>query len=177
MSMYVPEIKEEVSEHAKVLVVEDDGKVYRTRVPNSGVQADWTQNDETSPAFIMNKPKSFGVGGGYAYYYLSKTNYLYKLISAYEVPLDFDTLYAATREEFENDYYTKPIMLCLPSGYGPVDIVNRTPMIFYGINDSSGSSDPSLVYYDNPHEKYFKSLDPAFRAPSTNTSTESTTTY
>lgn len=33
MSMYVPEIKEEVSENAKMLVVEEDGKVYRTEMP------------------------------------------------------------------------------------------------------------------------------------------------
>lgn len=34
MSMYIPEIKEEVSENAKMLV-EDGGKVYRTGMPKN----------------------------------------------------------------------------------------------------------------------------------------------
>lgn len=36
MSMYVPEIKEEVSENAKMLVVEEDGKIYRAGMPSGG---------------------------------------------------------------------------------------------------------------------------------------------
>lgn len=38
MSMYVPEIKEEVSENAKILVVEEDGKVYRASKSIGGVK-------------------------------------------------------------------------------------------------------------------------------------------
>ena len=34
MSIYTPEIKEEVSENAKMLVVEEDGKVYQTEMPS-----------------------------------------------------------------------------------------------------------------------------------------------
>lgn len=36
MSMYIPEIKEEVSENAKMLVVEEDGKIYRAAMPSGG---------------------------------------------------------------------------------------------------------------------------------------------
>ena len=38
MSMYVPEIKEEVSENVKILVVEEDGKVYRASKSIGGVK-------------------------------------------------------------------------------------------------------------------------------------------
>lgn len=33
MSMYIPQIKEEISENAKMLIIEDDGKVYRAEIP------------------------------------------------------------------------------------------------------------------------------------------------
>lgn len=48
MSMYTPQIKEEVSENAKMLVVEEDGKVYRTEMPfnivYSVLNADYTRD-------------------------------------------------------------------------------------------------------------------------------------
>lgn len=36
MSMYIPEFKEELSAEAKMLVIEEDGKVYRTGMPSGG---------------------------------------------------------------------------------------------------------------------------------------------
>ena len=36
MSIYIPEIKKEVSAEAKILVVEEDGKVVATNMPNGG---------------------------------------------------------------------------------------------------------------------------------------------
>lgn len=41
MSMYTPQIKEEVSENATMLVVEEDGKVYRTKMPSSENNVLW----------------------------------------------------------------------------------------------------------------------------------------
>lgn len=37
MSMYTPQIKEKVSENAKMLIIEDDGKVYRAEMPKKTV--------------------------------------------------------------------------------------------------------------------------------------------
>lgn len=41
MGMYTPQIKEEVSENAKMLVIEEDGKVYRTEMPSSENNVLW----------------------------------------------------------------------------------------------------------------------------------------
>ena len=36
MSMYIPEFKEELSAEAKMLVIEEDGKVYKAGMPSGG---------------------------------------------------------------------------------------------------------------------------------------------
>ena len=52
---------ESVGETANVLI-EENGTVKKVAKSSIGAQADWNETDETSPAFIMNKPESMGAG-------------------------------------------------------------------------------------------------------------------
>ena len=49
------------------LLIEDGGDIKKISASNIAVpqvKADWNEEDETSPAFIMNKPDLSSVGGG-----------------------------------------------------------------------------------------------------------------
>jgi hypothetical protein len=49
------------------LLIEDGGdikKISASNIADPQVKADWEETDETSPAFIMNKPDLSEVGGG-----------------------------------------------------------------------------------------------------------------
>lgn len=89
------------------VLIEDGGEVKRTPKSAIGAQANWDETDETSPAFIMNKPTSMG---GYKYYFYSGY-YLYRVNSATESPVNVGADYAISQEAFEADYYSAPIML------------------------------------------------------------------
>lgn len=56
-------VVETVQDNLNVLVEQDGeiGKVAKTQI---GAQADWNETDETSPAFILNKPEVGGGGSG-----------------------------------------------------------------------------------------------------------------
>ena len=58
------ETVETVSETANVLI-EENGVIKRAAKSEIGAQADWAEMDESSPAFIKNKPENIGGGGGY----------------------------------------------------------------------------------------------------------------
>lgn len=63
---------ENVNSDATVLI-EQNGEVARAHKGKIGAQADWNETDETSPAFIMNKPVS---GGGVDnFYFVSNSTY------------------------------------------------------------------------------------------------------
>ena len=116
-----------------------------------GIQSDWNEEDDTSPAFILNKPES--LGGGYAYYYLStetrtvnsittKHNYLYKISKYTEIPTSFGFTWASTQAGFEEDYYNRPILLVVPDrSYGE----QKVPLIYYGFNKSH-ATDKTIKY-------------------------------
>ena len=57
MSMYVPEIKEEVSENAKMLVLEEDGKVYRTSASIGGSKNTYYYATYESPYSVYSDPE------------------------------------------------------------------------------------------------------------------------
>lgn len=57
-------VAESITDNCNILV-EDNGEIKRTAQSNisaSQVQANWNEDDETSPAFIMNKPSNLGGG-------------------------------------------------------------------------------------------------------------------
>lgn len=58
------------------LIVNDGGTAKQIPAGQVGAQADWNETDETSPAFIMNKP-SVG-GGGCVTYYPGGDGYFYE---------------------------------------------------------------------------------------------------
>lgn len=66
----VPKI-ENVNSDATVLI-EQNGEVARAHKGKIGAQADWNETDETSPAFIMNKPIGASVDN---FYYVSNSTY------------------------------------------------------------------------------------------------------
>ena len=60
MSMYTPQIKEEVSENAKMLVIEeDDGKVYKASMPNTNIKfvSIYVENDITKADITYDELK------------------------------------------------------------------------------------------------------------------------
>lgn len=63
---------ENVNSDATVLI-EQNGEVARAHKGKIGAQADWNETDETSPAFIMNKPIGANVD---KFYYVSNSTYI-----------------------------------------------------------------------------------------------------
>jgi hypothetical protein len=51
------------------LIVEDNGVAKKIAASEVGAQADWNEEDTTSPAYILNKPEISTGGGGGAYVY------------------------------------------------------------------------------------------------------------
>lgn len=62
------------ADNANVLI-EQDGEIARVPKAKIGAQADWSETDETSPAFILNKPQGVGGGGVDNYYFVSNGTY------------------------------------------------------------------------------------------------------
>lgn len=91
------------------------------------VQADWDETDETSPAFIMNKPESLG---GYAYYYINAYSSGSGLLRSTNEEFDDWSNPVESSEEFFNTYYAKPIMLRVRTSGSDV----FAPCIGYSIN-------------------------------------------
>lgn len=56
------------------LIVNDNGSAKQIPASAVGAQADWNETDETSPAFIMNKPQ---VSSGGAVTYTTTSGYFY----------------------------------------------------------------------------------------------------
>jgi hypothetical protein len=69
------------------LLIEDGGDIKKISASNIAVpqvKADWNEEDENSPAFIMNKPDSIGGGGvNVITYHLSYTLISGKTVLAY----------------------------------------------------------------------------------------------
>ena len=59
MSMYIPEIKEEVSAEAKMLVVEEDGKVYKAGMQSAPIYLGGVWNSEYERAEATLLPRYF----------------------------------------------------------------------------------------------------------------------
>ena len=141
----------EVSEDVNVLI-EDNGEIKKASKSEIGAQADWNEENEASPAFILNKPTSLG---GYAYY-ATYGNYIVKCDGP-EYPADGVTESTATVEEFVNDYKTKPIMLIRDSDdltdwdYGLHPVVNCWYNSYYtnrlGVVCFSGYSPTQCDFY------------------------------
>ena len=75
-------------------------------------QADWDETDETSPAFIMNKPENLG---GYVYYYINMYAGGSGVLRSTNEAFDDWSDKVETGEEIYNTYLTKPIMLRIRS--------------------------------------------------------------
>ena len=69
----------------------------------SVTQADWNETDDTKPAYILNKPTKLG---GYMYYYY----YNYYLYKCEDFNFNRGDTHV-TKDEFEADYYSYPILL------------------------------------------------------------------
>ena len=100
-------------------------KIDKKFLPDQ-VQPDWNETDETSPAFIMNKPQSLG---GYTYYYINAYAGSTLLRSTNEAFDDYSDK-VENFEEFFNTYYAKPIMLKVRTG----DADTYAPCIGYNIS-------------------------------------------
>lgn len=108
------------------VLIEENGDIKKTPKNAIGAQADWNETDESSSAFILNKPESLG---GYKYYFYS-SYYLFRTNSATEWPANYTSADAVSKAAFEADYYSAPIML---NGVGLIP----APCAWYG--DYSGT--------------------------------------
>lgn len=110
----------------------------------AATQPDWNETDETSPAFIMNKPVS--LGGGSVCYYLSLSD-----VASYTAPVYKDTMFTeiVQKEEFIGAYNKSLVMIhfanivrpCL--GYG----VSGTSYLTLSYLNSSGNAITQSVVY------------------------------
>lgn len=96
------DLVEEPNEGANV-IIEEDGEIKRVPKTAIGAQADWNETDETNPAFILNKPTRIG---GYLYYCYTD----YTLYKCEDHNFNTEEAKVVTKEEFEADYYSNPIL-------------------------------------------------------------------
>lgn len=101
-------------------------KLDEKYLPNQ-IQPDWDETDETSPAFIMNKPENLG---GYAYYYINAYSSGSGLLRSTNEEFDDWSNPVESSDEFFNTYYTRPIMLRVRTGASDI----FAPCIGYSIN-------------------------------------------
>lgn len=87
-------------------LVNDNGSAKQIAASAVGAQADWNETDETSPAFIMNKP----TGGSVVSYYLTN-NFLWK---------DSGYTDAVTLSEFQNAFMSGIVRLRNSSAVGTI---------------------------------------------------------
>jgi hypothetical protein len=59
------------------LIVNDNGAAKQIAASAVGAQADWNETDETSPAFIMNKPDMISGGNGCVVYTTTRGLFYY----------------------------------------------------------------------------------------------------
>ena len=105
------------------ILIEENGEISKVSKSLVGAQADWDETDETSPAFIMNKPESLGGYTYYSYY----GGHLYKSDGTYSTSTS-----EPTREEFESEYMKNPIMLISQSDFTQGGI---SPVIWYKLSN------------------------------------------
>lgn len=134
-------LTEKPTDEANVLI-EENGDIKKTPKNAIGAQADWNETDESSSAFILNKPESLG---GYKYYFYC-SYFLYRINNATDWPASFGFNNAVSQAAFEADYYSTPIML---SG---ADFV-PAPCVWYGnYNDALRigiAHGPGMTYSEN----------------------------
>lgn len=146
------EMIENPNTDTKVLV-EDDGDIKRVPKSAIGAQADWNVSDESSPAFIKNKPNVTQADwnetddtnpayilnkpanlGGYMYYYYYNY-YLYKCedfnFNKGDTPV--------TENEFQTDFYSHPILF-KPSSYSDPSLIVSYNNAYNRIHYVSGNS-------------------------------------
>ena len=127
-------VTEEVSEDTHVLV-ETEGKIKRVSKSKIGAQADWNETDETSPAFIVNKPKSLGAGVAkyFLYYQSQNRSYLFKTDDAWSLPPQCTSAYAADKHEILKDFSEGPVLV--KHMHGAIDGAYEIPAYFWPYND------------------------------------------
>ena len=111
------------------LIVNDNGSAKQIAASAVRAQANWDETDETSPAFIMNKPVISG-GNAVAYHLTSAT--LYK-----------DSLYsdAVTWSEFQDAFMSGVVRLYNINVTGAIGTI-----IAYAPNTSNGNK--ITLYYN-----------------------------
>ena len=94
---------EDVNESTSVLV-EENSEIKRVPKSKIGAQADWNEEDETKPSFILNKPSK--LGGTVLYFRPYGISYLYNKDEEGNLPTTFSEDNAVTMDEFLNSFLT-----------------------------------------------------------------------
>lgn len=142
----------EVSEDTNVLI-EDNGEIKKVSKSDIGAQADWNEENEASPAFILNKPTSLG---GYAYY-ATYGNYIVKCDECV-YPANRISSSTATVDEFVNDYKSKPIMLLVGDDGVASEYGNGLRPLVNCVYNEYYANRLGLVYF-NGYSSYMKDID------------------
>lgn len=155
-------LAETTSENTNVLI-EDNGEVKKVamdqiKVPQEPqkpqVQANWNEADETSPAFILNKPEKMG---GYTYFAFSSNGEIFKTDNFAAPSVVPGTRSDVSRAEFEEAYKTTPIML-IPLTHDSLKQLNSTtstpcPCAWYYLNNA-GYPHISFVSYNGVMDRF-----------------------
>lgn len=134
----------EKANEGTTVMVEDNGELKRVPKSSIGAQADWNETDASNSAFILNKPTKMGE---YQYYYY-QDRHLYKC-DDYE--FDFDPDARTLQTQFEEDYYSYPILLNIGSYISPmVSYSNSYGTISYVAGTSLEEASVSWYYGELP---------------------------
>ena len=121
------------------VLIEESGVLKKVSKAEIGAQADWDETDETSPAFILNKPE---LGGG------SKVTYLFAHSGAV---LGFNSLYDVknpntplTFQEAKNALTNGVVRFCSDASVER-GCNSASSIIYYSTDESSGHI--NLAYY------------------------------
>lgn len=148
-------LAESTSESTNILI-EDGGEIKKVAmdkliVPQEPqkpqVQANWNETDESSPAYILNKPEKLG---GYTYFAISENGFMFKT-DGLTYPANINgTDPNVSRAEFEEAYKTSPIMLVPRNDafqQGHYTSITPCPCIWYRLN-TSGYPHITFMSYD-----------------------------
>lgn len=135
-------VAESVTDNCNILV-EDSGEIKRTAQSNisaSQVQANWNEDDETSPAFIMNKPSN--LGGGATWFTVSDSNVREGPLFGGETPSATDVLTAFNNGTVRINY---SFFTCCTSYSGNGTLISYT--VSYTPSGCGASSVDTYTFY------------------------------
>lgn len=136
------------------VLVENEGDIQRVPTSLIGAQADWNENDETSPAFILNRPTSLGSP---LYAYDSSNRHLYN----YEIDKDALIQWLKEGNQFSPYDYNEQLVTLNNAEKNKfyTDIILNTGVKIFDLNNSEALL---AIDYDPNYNRFYTDNDDVF---------------